>query len=87
MNDNVIHSVTEGRSNANGYQVGGSHYKELRIEPWDIIEANGLDFWKGNALKYLLRNKNGVEDLRKAIHYIQKAIEIETAAPNTKARP
>jgi hypothetical protein len=58
-------------------QVGGTHYVKLEIQPWEIIEANGLDFWEGNALKYLLRwkEKNGVEDLKKAIHYIEYLIQ------------
>jgi len=58
-------------------QVGGSHYKEMKIQPWDIIDAHKLDFYEGNALKYLLRykEKNGVEDLKKAIHYIERLIE------------
>jgi len=61
-------------------QVGGTHYKELGIEPWVIIEANKLNYWEGNALKYLLRRKPGVshaEDLRKAIHHIEYLIEQE----------
>lgn len=60
-------------------QVGGDHYELQAIQPWDIIIANKLDFFAGNALKYLLRHeqKNGKEDLEKAIHYIQKMIEMK----------
>jgi hypothetical protein len=65
---------------ANGVQVGGNHYKLKKIEPWDYIVANGIGFLDGNAIKYLTRwrNKGGVEDLKKAIHYIEKLIEVET---------
>jgi hypothetical protein len=58
-------------------QVGGKHYVKLLIQPWEIIERNKLDFWEGNALKYLLRwrYKNGVEDLEKAKHYIDYLIQ------------
>lgn len=58
-------------------QVGGEHYKRLRLQPWEIIDALDLDFYDGNALKYLLRwrSKGGVEDLKKAIHYIEHQIE------------
>ena len=58
-------------------QVGGEHYVKLHIQPWDIIDANNLDYWEGNALKYLLRwkYKNGVEDLEKAKHYIDYLIQ------------
>lgn len=60
-------------------QVGGVHYAKHVIQPWDVIEEYGLDFWAGNALKYLLRyqDKGGVEDLRKAVHYIEYLIERE----------
>lgn len=58
-------------------QVGGDHYKRLAMQPWEIIDALDLDFYDGNALKYLLRwrTKGGVEDLKKAIHYIEHQIE------------
>ena len=58
-------------------QVGGNHYKDKKLQPWDIIDALDLNFYEGNALKYLIRyrEKNGVEDLKKSIHYIEKMIE------------
>lgn len=67
--------------NANSTQVGGDHYKTKPIQPWDYIIANGLGFCEGNAIKYISRwrEKNGVEDLKKARHYIDKLIEIEEA--------
>lgn len=61
-------------------QVGGEHYRQTGIQPWDIIDAWGLDFYAGNALKYLYRaGRKGpkVEDLKKARHYIDKMIEKE----------
>lgn len=63
-------------------QVGGDHYKKLPMQPWEIIDALDLDFYDGNALKYLLRwrSKGGVEDLRKAIHYIEHQIEKQEKA-------
>jgi hypothetical protein len=53
-------------------QVGGDHYTSLAIQPFDIIAALGLDFFEGNALKYLLRyhRKGSEEDLQKCQHYI-----------------
>ena len=64
-------------SDANATQVGGQHY-QLPIQPWDYILANGLGFLEGNAIKYLTRwrQKGGVEDLRKAQHYLAKLIEV-----------
>jgi hypothetical protein len=67
---------------ANTQQVGGDHYKKKRIQPWDFIGANRdtIGFFEGNAIKYLARwrEKGGIEDLRKARHYIDKLIELET---------
>lgn len=69
-----------GPPEANQIQVGGDHYKR-GIEPWDYIVANDLGFLEGTAIKYLtrFRLKNGVEDLRKARHYLDKLIEVESA--------
>ena len=73
----VIESVTES---ANDIQVAGDHYRKLKIQAWDFIAANNIGFFEGNAIKYLTRwqDKGGVEDLRKAKHYIEKLIEIHT---------
>ena len=62
-------------------QVGGSHYKDMVIQPVEFIEKNNLSFCAGNVIKYICRykNKNGIEDLKKARHYIDLLIEIETA--------
>lgn len=69
-------------------QVGGDHYKKLSITPWSVIEAWGLNFWEGNALKYLSRDKKGssrLEDLQKAQHYIEEAVRQEKKAEREKA--
>lgn len=66
----------KAESNARARQVGGDHYKTAKIQPWDIIDDHQLDFYEGNALKYLLRRKNNrSEDIQKAIHYLQKKLE------------
>lgn len=58
-------------------QVGGSHYKDLPIQPVEFILANGLGFCEGSIIKYTCRykQKGGVEDLRKVIHYAELLIE------------
>jgi hypothetical protein len=68
-------------SEANSIQHGGDHYKKKAIQAWDFIESNGNGFLDGNAIKYLARwrDKNGIEDLKKARHYVDKLIEVETA--------
>lgn len=61
-------------------QEGGSHYKNLPIQPIEFIHANSIPFCEANAIKYLCRwrSKNGVADLEKARHYIDLLIELET---------
>lgn len=60
-------------------QEGGDHYSKLKIQPIEYIQANGLDFFQGNILKYLTRHKDkdGAKDLRKVIHYAQLALELQ----------
>ena len=61
-------------------QEGGSHYKDLAIQPVEFIHRNGIGFAEGSAIKYLTRwrAKGGVEDLKKARHFIDMLIEMET---------
>lgn len=61
----------------NSRQVGGEHYRS-RIQHWDFVVAHGLNYFEAVATKYLTRDrrKNGVEDLEKAGHFIDKLIEL-----------
>ena len=63
---------------ANEEQVGGRHYIEKPIQPWDYIIANKMGYLEGNIIKYVSRykEKNGIEDLVKAAHYLDKLIEV-----------
>ena len=58
-------------------QVGGSHYSEMTIEPIVYITKNNIPYREGNVIKYISRykNKNGLEDLKKAQHYVQMLID------------
>ena len=60
-------------------QEGGSHYKEMPIQPIEFITKNKLGYIEGNIIKYICRHKskNGIEDLRKAKHYIDLLIQLE----------
>lgn len=74
-------------SEANKKQYGGTHYKQFKgFEPWDVITQWGLGYLDGTALKYIARwkHKNGLEDLKKAIHFLEKAVEVETAKAKQK---
>ena len=64
----------------NNIQIGGDHYKRNKIQVWDFIHENDIGFIAGNIIKYIVRykNKNGVEDLKKARHYLDKLIEEES---------
>lgn len=57
-------------------QVGGQHYKDMAIQPVEFILANELGFCEGNIIKYTCRykQKGGIEDLRKVIHYAELLI-------------
>jgi len=72
--------VVKAKSNnsANDVQIGGRHYKNKKIQPWDFIIANDLGFLEGNIVKYIARwkDKGGIKDLEKARHYLDKLIEV-----------
>jgi hypothetical protein len=61
-------------------QESGNHYKDKGIQPIVYIHANNLGFCEGNVVKYVTRwrDKGGEADLRKAIHYLELLIELET---------
>ena len=63
---------------ANDVQVAGTHYKDKAIQPWDYIIANKLGYLEGNIVKYISRweVKGGVDDLKKAQHYLAKLIVV-----------
>lgn len=75
-------TTNQNLSHANAYQVGGDHYRDKAVQPWDAMTAwmspeQFEGFLRGNAIKYLARysDKKGIEDVRKAKHYIEKLIE------------
>lgn len=74
--------VEENRSKANETQVGGKHYQGAAIQHWDIVAMHNLDYFQGQITKYVMRwkMKNGVEDLKKAQHFLQKYIELQETA-------
>lgn len=59
-------------------QVGGEHYKDYVIQPIEFIYYNNIPFLEANVIKYIVRwqEKNGVQDLEKAKHYIDLLIEL-----------
>ena len=63
---------------ANDKQVDGNHYKST-IQHWDYVIANELDYFQAQITKYVTRwkKKNGIKDLEKAQHFLEKYIEVE----------
>ena len=69
---------------ADDLQVGGSHYKDMPIQPWDVMDAiltteEFIGFLKGNVIKYSLRagRKQESDDANKARHYMLKLREVQ----------
>lgn len=60
-------------------QIAGNHYTEMAIQPIQFIYANRIGYIEGNVIKYICRykSKNGIEDLKKARHYLDLLIEME----------
>ena len=74
-----LDSILSPPPSATEIQVGGNHYKDMKIQPVQYIQANNLGFCEGSVIKYVSRfkSKGGVEDLRKAKHFIDLLIEAE----------
>ena len=66
------------------YQIAGTHYVDMRVQPWDVIDSvfdhtQAKGFYRGNALKYIMRAGSkgpAKEDYQKALHYLEKLIDI-----------
>lgn len=68
---------------ANKEQIGGRHYADMVIQPFEYIHKNGLGFAEGSVIKYVSRwrKKGGIQDLEKARHFIDLLIEMERVVP------
>ena len=68
---------------ANDVQVGGSHYKSMGVEPWDVVDTwpieQRIGAYRHGALKYVMRmgtKDENIQEIRKSIHYLQKLVEV-----------
>jgi len=68
---------------ADAFQVGGSHYQDMPMQPWEVMESvltheEFVGFLRGNVIKYAMRagRKEGSDDANKARHYQQKLKEV-----------
>ena len=67
-------------------QIGGNHYKDLAIQPVEYIHKNNLGYVEGSVIKYVTRwkNKNGIQDLQKAKHFLELLIDMEQKKLNVE---
>jgi|TARA_B110000908_G_C10236949_1_gene443905 hypothetical protein len=74
-----INGFEEEKVSASETQIAGNHYSKLKIQPMEYCLQNDLNYGQSNAIKYITRykDKNGIEDLKKAIHCIELLIEFE----------
>jgi hypothetical protein len=70
-------------SKANDKQVAGTHYKDMGVEPWDVVDTWPLEqrigAYRHGALKYLMRmgsKDEHLQEIKKAGHYVEKLIEV-----------
>jgi len=72
------------KSVANDRQIGGEHYKGFPIEHWDFVQIHKMPYMEAQIFKYVFRwrQKDGLADLEKARHFLEKLIEFEKASGN-----
>lgn len=60
-------------------QIGGSHYREMKVQPIEYIMANDMDYCEGAIVKYISRHrqKGGPDDIRKIKHYCDLILQME----------
>lgn len=68
---------------ADDMQVGGSHYKTMGVEPWNVVDTwpieQRIGYYRGGALKYVMRmgtKDENLQEIKKGVHYMQKLIEV-----------
>ena len=76
--NNIYQTLT-----ANAKQVGGDHYKKMGVQTWDVVDTwprdQRIGYYRGNALKYIMRLGNKDEEIQEAgkgIHYLEKLVEV-----------
>lgn len=75
----LLERLDEDMETALDTQVGGSHYKDMAIQPIEYCQKNRLGYCESNAIKYISRHtkKSGKEDIEKAIHMLGLLLELE----------
>jgi len=70
-------SQCDASKKAKDTQVGGSHYKDMAIQPIEFIRSNNIPYFEANVIKYVTRHKSkgGKQDIEKAIHYLELILD------------
>lgn len=79
----TLHDYIKDHMTANEKQVGGTHYKQMGIEPWDVIDTwpmeQKIGAYRAGALKYIMRmgtKDQSQQEIGKGIHYLEKLLEV-----------
>ena len=87
--DGSVRTYTRHILKANDKQVAGTHYKDMGIEPWDVVDTWPLEqrigAYRHGALKYLMRmgsKDERAQEIEKGIHYLEKLLEVLKEAQN-----
>jgi hypothetical protein len=82
MNEHQMRTAN-AKLTANEKQVGGTHYKDMGVQPWDVIDTwpieQQIGFYRGNSLKYLMRmgaKDESAQEIGKGIHNLEKLLEV-----------
>lgn len=74
---------------ASSHQKGGTHYKDMSVEPWDVVDSWPLDqrigYYRGNVIKYTMRmghKDSELQEAEKGLHYYQKLVEVLRSRKN-----
>lgn len=83
----VIDEEQDKMAHANDKQVGGTHYKNMGVEPWDVIDTwpieQQIGAYRAGALKYIMRmgsKDESEKEIGKGIHYLEKLLEVLKAS-------
>lgn len=83
--------VRRSDSKANDKQCGGTHYKDMGVQPWDVVDTwpreQRIGYYRGGALKYLMRmgsKDENAQEIAKGQHYLEKLLEVLTETRDDK---
>lgn len=83
VNPQITDAVTQRKVSARDIQEGGTHYKEMGVQPWDVVDTwskeQQIGYYRGGALKYIMRmgsKDQSAKEIAKGKHYMQKLLEV-----------